>query len=111
MSMSEAGDIIDEATREVPEEILDNPEVENAMQYLFGWLDRLTDWIDPDSDYYREELHDMEQQGAFAVAEYYRKSLEDALYRQRMFGTQFDLERFVDGLHRVSVQEVLDEAR
>jgi hypothetical protein len=111
MSMSEAGDILDEATREVPEEIMDNPKVENAMQYLFDTLSVLTDWIDPDSDAYREELYEMEQQGAFAVAEYYRKALEDALYRQRMFGTQFDLERFLDGLHHVSVQEVLDEAR
>ena len=111
MSMWEASEIVDDATREVPEEILDNPKVEEALTTLFGWLDRLTDWIDPDSDGYREELSDMEHQGAYAVAEYYRKSLEDALYRQKMFGTQFDLERFIDGLHEVTVQEVLDESR
>ena len=111
MSMSEAGDILNEATREVPEEILENEYVESAMTYLFGWLDQLTDWIDPESDSYREELHEMEQQGAYAVAEYYRKSLEDALYRQKMFGTQFDLERFIDGLSGVSVEEVLDASR
>ena len=79
MSMSEAGDILDEATKDVPEEIMDNEQVENAMQYLFDTLATLTDWIDPDSDGYREELSDMEHKGAVAVAEYYRKSLEDAL--------------------------------
>lgn len=111
MSMYEAGEIIDTATREIPEEIMDNQEVQGALQYLFDTVAVLTDWIDPDSDAYREELSDMEQQGAFAVAEYYRKSLEDALYRQKMFGTQFDLERFLDGLHEVTVAEVLEESR
>ena len=111
MSMSEAGDILDEATKDVPEEILDNPKVENAMQYLFDTLATLTDWIDPDSGGYREELSDMEHKGAVAVAEYYRKTLEDALYRQKMFGTQFDLEQFIDSLHGVTIGEVLDEAR
>ena len=111
MSMSEAGDILDEATKDVPEEIMDNEQVENAMQYLFDTLATLTDWIDPDSDGYREELSDMEHKGAVAVAEYYRKTLEDALYRQKMFGTQFDLEQLIDSLHGVTIGEVLDEAR
>jgi len=111
MSMYEAGEIIDTATQEIPEAIMDNEQVQNALQYLFDTVSALTDWIDPDSDGYRESLWEAEQQGAYAVAEYYRKSLEDALYRQKMFGTQFDLERFIDGLHAVTVQEVLDESR
>ena len=109
MSMSEAGDILDEATKDVPEEIMDNEQVENAMPDLFNTLATLTDWIDPDSDGYREELSDMEHQGAYAVAEYYRKALEDALYRQKMFGTQFDLEQFAESMH--DVQEALDASR
>ena len=109
MSMYEAGEIIDTATREIPEEIMDNQEVQGAFQYLFDTVSVLTDWIDPDSDAYREELSDMEHQGAYAVAEYYRKSLEDALYRQKMFGTQFDLEQFAESMH--DVQEALDASR
>lgn len=109
MSMYEAGEIIDTATREIPEEIMDNQEVQGAFQYLFDTVSVLTDWIDPDSDAYREELSDMEHQGAYAVAEYYRKALEDALYRQKMFGTQFDLEQFAESMH--DVQEALDASR
>lgn len=111
MSMWEAGEIIDTATEDIPEAIMDDEKVQGALQYLFDTVATLTDWIDPDSDGYRENLLDAEQQGAYAVAEYYRKALEDALYRQKMFGTQFDLERFVDGLHGVTVEEVLEEAR
>jgi len=112
MSMSEAGDIIDTATREIPEAIMDNEYVQDALKYLHDCISELTEiWIDPESDYYRESLWEAEQQGAYAVAEYYRKSLEDALYRQRMFGTQFDLERFLDGLRGVMVDEVLNESR
>ena len=111
MSMYEAGEIINTATQEIPEEIMDNEKVQGALQYLFDTVATLTDWIDPDSDGYRESLWEAERDGASAVAEYYRKSHEDALYRQKMFGTQFDLERFVEGLHGVTIGEVLDEAR
>ena len=110
MSMSEAGDILDEATRGVPEEIMDNEKVESAMTYLFGWLDRLTDWIDPESDGYREELYEERMTGAYAVVDRYQSMLKDALYRQKMFGTQFDLEQFVDALSKVEIHEVLEGA-
>lgn len=111
MSMYEAGEIIDTATEDIPEAIMDDEKVQGALQYLFDTVATLTDWIDPDSDGYRESLWEAERDGANAVAEYYRKTLEEALYRQKMFGTQFDLERFVDGLHGVTIDEVLEEAR
>ena len=111
MSMYEAGEIIDTATREIPEAIMDTEEVQNALQYLFDTVSVMSDWIDPYSEVFEEHLDSAKHDGAYAVAEYYRKSLEDALYRQKMFGTQFDLERFIDGLHTVTVQEVLDESR
>ena len=96
---------------DMPEDLLGNPDVQRLIDNAYKVLEHFDGFIDPDSDAYREDLHDMEQQGAFAVAEYYREALEDALYRQRMFGTQFDLERFIDGLHGVTIDEVLDEAR
>ena len=110
--MSMYNEITQNAFSGVPEEILAHDSIQDAIQYMDSWVDEFeNNWIDPESDYYRESLSEAEHQGAYAVAEYYRKSLEEALYRQKMFGTQFDLERFIDGLHGVSVQEVLDEAR
>ena len=110
--MSVSGDYVRTAVESVPEEVLESEPVAQAFEYLGKVIDNYEDnWIDPESDYYREELHEMEQQGAYAVAEYYRETLEEALYRQKMFGTQFDLERFIDGLSGVSVQEVLDASR
>lgn len=110
--MSVSGDYVRTAVESVPEEVLGVEPVVEAFEYLGKVIDDYEDnWIDPDSDYYRESLWEAEHQGAYAVAEYYRKSLEDALYRQKMFGTQFDLERFLEGLHNVSVQEVLDASR
>jgi len=91
--------------------LLGNPDVQRLIDNAYKALEHFDGFIDPESDYYREELHEMEQQGAYAVAEYYRNSLEDALYRQRMFGIQFDLERFLDGLRGVMVDEVLNESR
>ena len=96
---------------DMPEDLLGNPDVQRLIDNAYAVLEHFDGFIDPESDAYREELYEMEQQGAFAVAEYYRNSLQDALYRQKMFGTQFDLEGFLDGLHEVTVEEVLNEAR
>jgi len=96
---------------DMPEDLLGNPDVQRLIDNTHAVLEHFDGFIDPDSDGYREDLYEMEQQGAYAVAEYYRTTLEDALYRQKMFGTQFDLERFLDGLHNVTIEEVLNEAR
>jgi len=96
---------------DMPEDLLGNPDVQRLIDNAYTVLEHFDGFIDPDSDAYREELLDMEQQGAYAVAEYYRNSLRDALYRQKMFGTQFHLEKFIDWLNEVTVEEVLNEAR
>ena len=107
MSMSEAGDIIDEATREVPEEIMDSEQVENAFQHLFNVLSTVTDWIDPDSEVFEEHLDSAKRDGAVAVVERYQSMLADALHRQKMFGEVFDLQGFIDQLSRIPIEEVL----
>ena len=94
---------------DMPEDLLGNPDVQRLIDNAYKVLEHFDGFIDPDSDEYREELSDMEHKGAVAVAEYYRKALEDALYRQKMFGTQFDLEQFAESMH--DVQEALDASR
>ena len=111
MSMYEASEIIEEATKGVPEEILENEKVEEAMTYLFSTLERLTDWIDPDSEHYAQDIYESRHDGAVAVAERYRLMLEEALYRQDLFGEQFDLRAFVERLSTITLDEVLEEAR
>jgi len=108
--MSVSSDYVRTAVESVPQEILESESVARAFEYLGKVIDNYEyEWIDPDSDAYREELSDMEHKGAVAVAEYFRKTLEDALYRQKMFGTQFDLEQFAESMH--DVQEALDASR
>ena len=110
MSMYEASEIIEEATKGVPEEILDDERVEEAMTYLFSTLERLTDWIDPDSEHYAQDIYESKHEGAVAVAERYRMMLEEALYRQDLFGEQFDLRAFIQKLSTMTVNEVLEDA-
>lgn len=107
MSMYEAGEIIDTATREIPEEIMDNPEVQDAIQYLFSHIEEMTDWIDPQSHIFEEHLDSAKHDGAVAVVEKYQEMLADALYRQRLFGTRFDLEEFIETLSVIPIDEVL----
>ena len=53
----------------------------------------------------------MEHQGAYAVVERYQSMLADALHRQKMFGEVFDLQGFIDLQNKITVTEVLEEAR
>lgn len=107
MSMWHAGEILDEATREIPEAILDDEKVQKALQYLFDAVEELTDWIDPNSERWEQEISDAEESGAVAVAEHFESMLEEALYRQKLFGTQFDLERFIESVKAVEIREVV----
>lgn len=96
----------------VPEEILEHEAVQNAIGYVDSWVEEFeNNWIDPDSDYYRESLVEAQRDGAVAVAERYRLMLEEALYRQDLFGEQFDLRAFVERLSTITLDEVLEEAR
>lgn len=95
----------------VPEEILEHEAVQNAIQYVDSWVDEFDRWIDPNSDYYAESLYEAQREGAVAVAERYRLMLEEALYRQDLFGERFDLRAFVERLSTITLDEVLEEAR
>jgi hypothetical protein len=111
MSMYEASEILDMATEGIPEDIMDNEKVEQAFAVVFDWLDKLTDWIDPESEHYAQDIYESRREGAVSVAERYRIMLEEALYRQDLFGEQFDLRAFVERLSTITLDEVLEEAR
>lgn len=101
-----------EAFSGVPEKILEHEAVQNAMGYVDSWFEEFeNNWIDPESDYYRESLWEAQREGAVSVAERYRIMLEEALYRQDLFGEQFDLRAFVERLSTITLDEVLEEAR
>ena len=94
----------------VPEEIMAHEAVQSAVQYVDSWIEEFDKYIDPDSDGYREELWEARHDGAVSVAERYRTMLEEALYRQDLFGEQFDLRAFVERLSTITLNEVLEEA-
>jgi hypothetical protein len=101
-----------EAFSALPEEILEHEAVQNAMGYVDSWFEEFeNNWIDPESDYYRESVWEAQREGAVSVAERYRIMLEEALYRQDLFGEQFDLRAFVERLSTITLDEVLEEAR
>ena len=111
MSMWEASEILDMATQDIPEDIMDNEKVEEAFTVVFDWLDKLTDWIDPDSEHYAQDIYESRRDGAMSVVERYQLMLSEALYRQDLFGEQFDLRAFIERLSTISLTEVLEEAR
>jgi hypothetical protein len=111
-SMSVSGDYVRCAVESVPEEVLGMESVGQAFEYLGSVIDSYQDnWIDPDSDYYRESLWEVRRDGAMSVVERYQLMLSEALYRQDLFGEEFDLRAFIERLSTISLTEVLEEAR
>jgi hypothetical protein len=101
-----------EAFSALPEEILEHEAVQKAIGYVDSWFEEFeNNWIDPESDYYRESVWEAQREGAVSVAERYRLMLDEALYRQDLFGEQFDLRAFVERLSKITLDEVLEEAR
>lgn len=102
-------DIVQEATRNVPDSLWENEDFVQVVRYLDGWLDEMSSWVDVNSDAYREELWEVRRDGALSVVERYQSLLAEALYRQDLFGEEFDLRAFIDRLSSFSLDEVLEE--
>ena len=96
---------------DMPEDLLGNPDVQKLIDNTRAVLEHFEDWIDPNSERYGEELHEARVSGADAVMDWYQSMLADALHRQKMFGEVFDLEGFIDLQNKITVTEVLEEAR
>lgn len=94
----------------VPEDIMAHEAVQSAVQYVDSWVEEFDSYIDPDSDGYREELWECRHDGAVAVVERYQSLLADALYRQDLFGEQFDLRAFIQRLSAIPLNEVLEDS-
>jgi hypothetical protein len=96
----------------VPEEILEHEAVQKAVEYVDGWIEEFqNNWIDPNSEYYDNELYEARRDGAVSVVERYQSMLAEALYRQDLFGEQFDLRAFIDRLSTMKLDEVLEGSR
>jgi len=102
-----AGEIVDNAVREVPEAILEAPEVRGAIEYLTSALADYSDYIDPDGDELEERISEAMVYGAEEVSAHYESLLLDALYRQRMFGEDFVLEDFIAKVRSADVHELV----
>jgi hypothetical protein len=86
-----AGEIVRTAVESVPEEILENEKVREALEYLGSWIDQYSDYIEPNGDEYNDIVADAERDGAEKVQSRVVEILQEAEYRQRMFGTTVEL--------------------
>ena len=102
-----AGEIVDNAVREVPEAILEAPEVRGAIEYLTSALADYSDYIDPDGEELEDRISEAMVDGGERISEHYESLLLDALYRQRMFGEDFVLEDFIAKVRSADVHELV----
>jgi hypothetical protein len=92
---------------DMPEDLLGNPDVQRLLDNIYAVLQDFDRLVDPNSEGYQEELYIARRDGAVTVVERYQSMLDDALYRQRLFGEPFDLERFIDRLSKIEIEEVI----
>ena len=101
-------EVLGVAVESVSKAVLEMPEVQGALEYLADVIQQYENvWVDPDSEYYAETIHQAQRDGAVAVVERYQSMLADALHRQKMFGEDFDLQGFIDQLSKIPIEEVL----
>jgi len=92
-------EIVRTAVESVPEEILENEKVVEALEYLASWIDQYSDYIEPHGDEYEEIVARSERDGAYKVIEV----LRDAQYRYTMFGTEVDLASIIEEVENGAV--------
>ena len=94
---------------DMPLDLMGNPDVQRLLNNVYSALEHFDGFIDPNSEGYEEVLYINKRDGAVAVVEKYQSMLEDALYRQRLFGEQFNLEGFIETLSSIKIEEVIND--
>jgi hypothetical protein len=69
---------------DMPEELLDNPDVKRLLENVYAVLEDFEEWVDPRSEAYALDFADARQEGAWEVWEEVFDVLADAEYRQNV---------------------------
>lgn len=97
-------EIFSEVFEKAPERFVGDTYFENVERTVYAWADEFENWIDPDSDYYRESLWEAGQRGADEVKDAVLVLLADAVYRRDLFGTPVDVDALLERVKSLEVQ-------
>jgi hypothetical protein len=78
-------EIFGELFEKAPDHIVGDPHFGKVRDAVYAWADEFENWIDPESDGYRESLYEAELEGVDAMREKVVDVLEAAVYRETMF--------------------------
>ena len=87
-----------------PDHLLGDTHFQNVERTVFAWADEFENWIDPDSDSYRESIWEAGQRGAEDMKDAVLVMLADAVYRRDLFGTPVDVDGLIDRVKLLEVQ-------
>ena len=91
-----------------PDHLLEDAHFQNVGRTVFAWADEFENWIDPDSDSYKESLWEAGQRGAEEVKDAVLVMLADAVYRRDLFGTPVDVDGLIERVKLLEVQPDLE---
>ena len=78
-------EIFVELFEKAPERFDGDAHFEKVRDTVYAWANEFDNWVDPNSEYYREDLYQAEQDGVNAMRDAVVDLLEGAVYREAMF--------------------------
>ncbi len=96
-------EIFDELFEKAPDRFVGDPHFEKVRDTVYAWANEFDNWIDPNSEYYADSLYDERRDGAFWMREAVSNLLEEALYRQSMFGEEPNLSELLRAIDKLEV--------
>lgn len=90
---------------DMPEELLENDAVRKLLHNVDAWALEFDRWIDPDSEYYAENLWEERVEGFARAKEDVLGVLREALYDEDMFGKTTTVGELYDTFSRLDAEK------
>jgi hypothetical protein len=97
-------EIFGELFEKAPDRFEGDTHFEKVRDTVYAWANEFDNWIDPNSEYYAEELWEERREGAFQMRDKVVDLLEEAVYREAMFNESVNLLDLLKTVRDVEVE-------
>lgn len=91
---------------DMPEELANNEQVRKLLENVDAWAEEFDRWIDPQSEFYAQELWEERHTGAERVHDIVLTVLREAIYRRDVLALEVNLGDIYDAVAGIDTREV-----
>ncbi len=90
---------------DMPEEVVELESVQKLLRNVDAWAMEFDRWIDPNSEYYAEDMWEERVEGYTRAKEDVLRVLRDAMYDADLFGKKFSVGDLYDTVNALDEKE------